>query len=273
MITILLSRSSVHPISRSSISSPPSPSRIGIRVHIHRRLMLVFIFFRQDRTYRIHRWGIAIWAAQKTISTSSVLWWSVCSFAYSDGGILLIANAEMLNMVYKTNYSSACSCRFLSITFFFAATDRHPARKRKTCIYTDTMQSRNTTMKNLSFIKRAEQTNSSTTICSHTLTRNQFRISFSLLFLISHFPFSNHLCFDPLTSPSNIEPLNLLSIYLYTLLSLSCSQMKYICAYSRRRMKKSFLLLFFFSPLCLQWLTTIATSFIFEFQENRGLKI
>ena len=155
--------------------------------------MLVFIFFRQDRTYRILGWCIAIREAEKTISTSSVLWWSVCSFADSDGCILLTANAEMLNMVYKMNYSSACSCRLLSITFFFAETDRHPVRKRKTCIYTDTMQSRNTTVKNLSFIKRAEQTNSSTTICSHTLTKISFAFLslFSFAFtLLSHFTFS-----------------------------------------------------------------------------------
>ena len=157
--------------------------------------MLVFIFFRQDRTYRIHGWCIATREAEKTDSTSNVLWWSVCSVADSDGCILLTANAEMLNMVYKTNYSSACSCRLLSITFFFAETDRHPARKRKTCIYiyTDTMQSRNTTVKNLSFIKRAEQTNSSTTICSHTLTKISFAFLSLLSFaftLLSHFTFS-----------------------------------------------------------------------------------
>jgi len=79
--------------------------------------------------------------------------------------------------------------------------------------------------------ERAECTNSFTTICSHTLTKiSLVFLFFSLQFLssclplllllhffISHFPFSNHLCFDPLSLPFNIEPLNLLDIYLYTL--------------------------------------------------------
>ena len=48
----------------------------------------------------------------------------MCSLTDSDEGILLIANAEMLSMVKKTNYSPASASWFHSITFFFAETDR-----------------------------------------------------------------------------------------------------------------------------------------------------
>jgi len=151
---------------------------------------------------------------------------SIYSFSYFISTFfLLTSRIKMLSIVYKVNYSSTCSCWFFSLAFFNKY--RHRIRERHT--NADNMKKRQKYCHQESFYYRewVQCTNSFTTICSHTLTKISlvfllfsslsFPLSLSFLFHIFH---SRTICASiPSLCLYNIDPLNLLSIYLYTLFS------------------------------------------------------